>query len=52
MKITDIQGERTFNNESLKSFIAELHPIFQECVSYNRQPARAATERGELPNFT
>ena len=52
MSISDIQKDRTLNIDSLKTFIADLHPIVQSAVSTNRSRGREAAGRGQLPNFT
>jgi len=49
--VAEAQRERLFNNEALKSRLAELHPLVQNAVRTNRQQSRIAQSRGQLPNF-
>ena len=52
VSVDDIRLETLINIESLKDLVATLHPVVQVSVANNRQRARDAMGRGELPNFT
>lgn len=50
--IKDVQRERSLTIDSLKTFVADLHPVVQRSVSCNCQIDRDAKSRGVIPNFT
>lgn len=52
ISISDLQSERAFNVEALRSKIAQLHPVVQDALKSNRERIRDSRSRGSLPNFT
>ncbi|CDF38803.1 unnamed protein product [Chondrus crispus] len=51
MTVSEVQADHILNVDKLKSLIADLHLIVSESLKKNRQKAREAASRGELPKF-
>lgn len=51
MSISDAQRERTLNIDGMQRVLNEMHPLVEQSLMKNRELARAAQSRGQLPNF-
>ena len=51
ISLTDAIRETSFNVTKIRELFTKLHPLIETSLGANRERARAAASRGELPNF-